>query len=192
MVAKSTVLSRLITAKRMRGLAGDVWFARGEAYCANGHVRSLRRDDDTVIAQVAGTHAYRVRLWSDSGELAYSCTCPLGKDGEFCKHCVAVGLAWLADSDHSNDAASGENVRSYLSGLTASELVDIIMARADEDEGLYQRLVLRSAKRKKRRGKLDLKVWKRAFDDAVDCGHYVEYGEVGVYVTAIEEVIDSV
>ncbi len=30
------------------------------------------------------------------GALAYDCTCPLGGDGIFCKHCVAAGLAWLA------------------------------------------------------------------------------------------------
>ncbi len=53
MVANSTVLSRLITAKRMRTLAGDVWFARGEVYCANGHVRSLRHDGNMIV----GSHA---------------------------------------------------------------------------------------------------------------------------------------
>lgn len=155
-------------------------------------MRSLRRDGDMIVAQVKGTRAYRVRLWSEAGELAYSCTCPLGEDGEFCKHCVAAGLAWLADWDHSDDAASGDNVRAYLSGLTANELVDIIMARAGEDEDFYQRLVLRSAKSRKQHGAIDLKVWKRAFDDAVECGRYVEYGEAGGYVTGIEEVIDSV
>ena len=29
------------------------------------------------------------------GALAGSCTCPVGREGLFCKHCVAVGLVWL-------------------------------------------------------------------------------------------------
>lgn len=27
--------------------------------------------------------------------LDYSCDCPVGSDGAFCKHCVAAALAWL-------------------------------------------------------------------------------------------------
>jgi uncharacterized Zn finger protein len=40
------------------------------------------------MAKVQGTRPYRVELWIEEGDLEYSCTCPVGADGEFCKHCV--------------------------------------------------------------------------------------------------------
>jgi uncharacterized Zn finger protein len=49
----------------------------------------------TVTAKVKGTHTYTVKLREDDGELDYSCTCPKGDEGAFCKHCAAVG-AFLA------------------------------------------------------------------------------------------------
>ncbi len=197
MTAKTASLARLITAERLRRLAGEVWFARGKAYCSEGRVTSVRRDGDVIVAAVSGTRPYRVRLWLDGGELSYSCTCPLGAEGEFCKHCVAVGLAWLAQSDQPDGATSTEGVeandlRAYLSGLTVSELVDMILARANEDESLHQRLVLRAAKSRKRRGGPDVKVWKRAFEDAIERRQFVSYDEAGGYAAGIDAVIDSV
>lgn len=48
------------------------------------------------MATVRGTRDYRVTLWVEDGDLASSCTCPVGGDGLFCKHCVAVALAYRA------------------------------------------------------------------------------------------------
>jgi uncharacterized Zn finger protein len=57
-----------------------------------------------------------VRLWAEDG-LVFSCDCPLGLDGEFCKHCVAAGLAWL-EGDFSGHAPGGsaamDDVQTYL------------------------------------------------------------------------------
>ncbi len=70
-------------------------FARGEGYFDSGLVSSLVEKNDTLSARVLGTYKYTVRLWVDKGKLEYSCTCPVGDDGMFCKHCVAAGLTWL-------------------------------------------------------------------------------------------------
>ncbi len=79
----------------LRRMAGARSYARGEEYFASERVRSLAERGATLAAKVLGTREYRVKLWVKHGEFDYSCTCPVGADGEFCKHCVAVGLAWL-------------------------------------------------------------------------------------------------
>ncbi len=73
----------------MLELAGETYFERGEGYHRGGHVHDLVEHAGIVVAKVAGTEDYRVRLWAKDG-LDFSCDCPLGLDGEFCKHCVAA------------------------------------------------------------------------------------------------------
>jgi uncharacterized Zn finger protein len=47
---------------RLRLLAGDAAFARGEAYAAAGAVTLLREDAGHLVAVVRGSEDYRVRL----------------------------------------------------------------------------------------------------------------------------------
>lgn len=147
-------------------LAGRRYFERGEGYHRDGRVRALVEHEGVVVAKVLGTEEYRVRLWVEDG-LAYSCDCPLGLDGEFCKHCVAVGLAWLED-DLSGSAPGGsatmDDVRAYLEEQDRDVLVRLVMEQAMEDERLRERLLLRAS----RAGGLDLAVFRRAIDEATE------------------------
>ena len=85
----------------VRRLAGAASFERGEDYFADGRIAHLEpTEDGDVVATVRGTHNYRVSLASlDHGDVGFDCDCPMGSDGAFCKHCVAVAvaLAWRAD-----------------------------------------------------------------------------------------------
>ena len=118
-------LTTVVTPRLLRRVAGERFFGRGEAYFAEGAVRSLRRDGGGVKAVVQGTRRYRVHLWAEDGDLGYDCTCPVGRDGEFCKHCVAVGLAWHAGgqsdgagvTEDAETAFGEEDLRAYLLGL---------------------------------------------------------------------------
>ncbi len=76
-------------------MAGSRSFERGEDYFGNRQVGAIAEHKGTITAKVKGTRLYRVKLWIDKGELEYSCTGPVGEDGEFCVHCVAVELTWL-------------------------------------------------------------------------------------------------
>jgi len=147
-------LVKNLTREVMLELAGETYFKRGEGYYQGGHVYDLVEYGGVIVAKVAGTEDYRVRLWAEDG-LAYSCDCPLGLDGEFCKHCVAAGLAWL-EGDNSEDAPGGsatmDDVRTYLEDQDKDLLVRIVMEQAMEDEGLRERLLLRAS----RMGGLDL------------------------------------
>jgi superfamily II DNA or RNA helicase len=86
-------------------MAGEPFFQRGRAYWSSGRVLTISEHAGMVTAGVRGTKSYEVRLWAERGDLGYDCTCPLGEDGTFCKHCVAVGLAWLAEANPAAHAA---------------------------------------------------------------------------------------
>ncbi len=64
-------LTTLVTPRLLRRLAEERFFSRGEAYFADGAVRSLRPYDGGVKAAVQGTGRYRVHLWAKDGDLGY-------------------------------------------------------------------------------------------------------------------------
>ena len=173
----------------MLELAGETYFERGEGYHRGGHVHDLVEHAGVVVAKVAGTEDYRVRLWSEDG-LDFACDCPLGVDGEFCKHCVAAGLAWL-DGDFSEHAPGGsatmDDVQTYLEQQDKDLLVRIVMEQAMEDEGLRERLLLRAS----RVGGLDLAAFRRAIDAAVDFDEDY-YGPPWDYARGIQNVVEAI
>jgi len=101
-------LARVVTQASLAKLAGERSYARGLAYFEQDAVLDLvQRRDDTLKARVQGSKVYRVELRASGRKLEASCTCPVGMDGEFCKHAVAVGLAWLARSEEGGGATGG-------------------------------------------------------------------------------------
>ncbi len=178
-------------------MAGSRSFERGEDYFGNRQVGAIAEHKGTITANVQGTRPYRVKLWIDKGELEYSCTCPVGEDGEFCKHCVAVGLTWLeggqlklSGKSQAPPAMTMDDVRTYLLGEDKNALVDMLVDGAMEDDRLRQRLFLKAAK-KGPRG-LDVATYRRAIDEAVESGGFVDYRSAYHYARGIEETIDSV
>ena len=132
-------LDGLLTPDELLGSAGERSYARGEEYFEAGRVDSLAENVGVVSAQVEGNEAYEVRLWAEDGELASSCTCPWAEEGNFCKHCVAVGLAWLARDKAVAKARPGkgkaparpeltpDDVRAMLKTEDKDHLVEMIM-----------------------------------------------------------------
>lgn len=58
-------------------------------------MHSLATYEGASKAIVSGQADYCVTLRSTEREIDYSSDCPIGLEGEFCKHLVAVGLASL-------------------------------------------------------------------------------------------------
>jgi hypothetical protein len=77
------MLSKLLNEAALEDLAGERAFDRGADYFADGHVAGLKEDKGAITARVRGTHDYRVKLWSEDGELAFECNCPVGQDSVF-------------------------------------------------------------------------------------------------------------
>jgi uncharacterized Zn finger protein len=178
-------------------MAGARSFERGEDYFDGNRVKALIEHDGTITANVQGSRSYRVKLWIEDEDLDYSCTCPVGADGEFCKHCVAVGLVWLEGDQRRRSgksdepaAVSMEDVRGYLLGQDKKALVEILMEQATDDDRLRQRLFLKAAKKGSKA--LNLATYQEAINDAVEIDGFVDYRSAYDYAHGIEEVIDSV
>src|SRR5687767_444627 len=120
-------------------MAGGVSFERGEDYFLDGQVKALAEHGRTITAKVQGTRPYQVKLWIEDEDLEYLCTCPMGADGDFCKHCVAVGLMWLKDRERKTSektqsvpAVTMDDVRAFLLGQEKSALVNMLVEHAIE------------------------------------------------------------
>lgn len=143
-------LADLLTKETLASLAYGESFGRGKRYFEHGRVKALRESEGIVSARVRGSEWYDVELRVEPVGLRGRCSCPVGQDGLFCKHCVATGIAWIVDtalaSDERRGAGSPEAMREYLDGLPKKRLVDMLMAQARTDGGLRQRLALAVAR----------------------------------------------
>src|SRR5687767_3225770 len=80
----------------LRTAAGDGSFRRGRDYV--DAVGELMPTALGVRASVRGKDVYEVWLGRENDGLVAECACPFGLEGNFCKHCVAVGLVLLSDT----------------------------------------------------------------------------------------------
>jgi len=127
----------------VQALAGARSFERGQLYAASGRVGKRVGTDGSVTAKVAGTSSYKVKLWVEGGARYSECFCPVGVDGRFCKHAVAVALVAteaVSDTEASKDFSI--DLRDYLTSLGHSCLVDLVLERADADALIDARLRL--------------------------------------------------
>src|SRR3954447_7268113 len=81
-------------------------FARGEAYCAGGEVEILAIDPRRVLAQVAGTEDYRVKLRGQAKDVSGVCSCPAYGDWGLCKHLVATNRQIVSSRSRRASSAS--------------------------------------------------------------------------------------
>jgi uncharacterized Zn finger protein len=163
-VMSSSSPEGLLDRPLLRQLAGPEVFAKGEKYFAAGCVRQVHAGLDRVTARVNGSRPYRVKLWRGRGELQFACNCAVGREDAFCKHCVAVGLAWLAGPDGQPLGPGSSSVstrsstaeaplreegdpprtllRDYLRTLEKDRLVSLMLEATDYDDILRRRLLL--------------------------------------------------
>ncbi|MFA6311326.1 MAG: DUF6880 family protein [Sterolibacterium sp.] len=193
------MLDDLISQVTLEDLAGSTAFLRGEEYFSIGAVGRLRATDDKVAAKVEGTETYQVELWDDDGELAYDCTCPRAADGYFCKHCVAVGLAWLAEQAAETKPKSKggkakrrdpwRGIKEYLTAQAPETLIELLLDVAQRDDRLYQSLLLK-AERTGGGGNV-AKAYQRAIDGATRIHGFVDWREAGTFAGNIDQVAES-
>src|ERR1700686_2018282 len=170
-------MSKPLNVRKIRALAGEVWFARGEAYFQQGRVGELNELNGKLSTIVTGTQNYRVRLQVKENDLSYSCTCPLGDDEQFCKHCVAAALAWLAiakDEGSQRTRESRENdLRTFLEQQEKESLIKILLREAENNRGLREHLQLEAARQKP--SGVDLRTFRKSIANATRTGGFVDY-----------------
>jgi len=191
-------LRTLLDRQALLRMAGTRSYERGEDYFVGGCVGSLIEHEGRISAKVFGTRQYRAKLWAEEDNLAYSCDCPIGVDGAFCKHCVAVGLAFMEQQrsgssnagKQSKPSLSIDDVREYLASQKKNFLVDMLMEQALEDDRLLQRLFMKAAKECP--GGIDLSTYRRSIDQTVHPDEFVDYRGMYDYARNVCDVIDSV
>ena len=150
----NAALAEVLTEATLRRLAYGKSYYRGVSYFEHGAVESLSEFSGKLSARVRGADLYRVMLWPEEG-LSYSCTCPVGTDGLFCKHCVAAGLEWLARQSENEpldepgeqaepDEVTLEEVRQYLGRQSTDALVGMMMRQAEVDPEFAELLANRA------------------------------------------------
>jgi uncharacterized Zn finger protein len=133
----------------LRRLSGSRSFERGQGY--RDAVSRLEVEEGRFCARVQGTEAYEVEITADDVEgLSGACDCPYGQEGNFCKHCVAVGLAILhraSDVPRQRSAAASraKGLAQWLESLPREELLALVREQAERDRELRRRLELRAA-----------------------------------------------
>lgn len=215
----ANALSQALNDTVIRRLAGAQSYKRGLEYFSDGHVQSIENRRGTIHAVVRGNTNYRVTLAFEDRALDYACDCPMGIDGEFCKHCVAAALAWLS----SEKLAQGQGappslpepalskqprVRLAKSGrgntreitlkdagkiLEAEDkdaLVRMLLDWAKDDDRLRERLILYAARRAG--SDAGASAIRRAFENAVEPDHFVSYREATGWARGVDDAIDSI
>jgi len=121
----------------------------------------------------------------------------MGDRGYFCKHCVAVGLAWHARNEDSDANAAAPDttafakadIRRYLLAMGRDQLADLLLDQAALDTRLHRRLSLLAAKGAA--APAAAAVWRQALDDALHVEEVVPYQDAYAYVRGIDDVIDG-
>lgn len=182
------------TADDLRALAGERSFARARDYL--GAVAGLEVTVGGVTAIVHGGDAYQVTLTVDAGVTGH-CDCPYGLDGNFCKHCVAVGLVVLdrgIDLPEARAAATdrGDRLDAWLEALPREDLLALLRERLAEDAGLRRRLEVRAAAD----AGADIAVLRPQIMRLLDPAPFsrygqVEYADAPAYAAQAREAVDA-
>jgi uncharacterized Zn finger protein len=187
----------VISLRELQRLATTRSFTRGEAYFKDGRVHGLAVHEGTCTAIVSGQHHYSVTLRSTDREIDYSCDCPIGLEGEFCKHLVAVGLASLNPAPESKGKpskrkgrASKDDLLAYLERQDKNTLVAILAREAVENRDLRDRLLLEAAQSNP--AGLDITAYRRSIASATQTDGFVDYHSAYDYTRRILQVTDSI
>ncbi len=191
-----------VTPEALRLRAGDRTYRRGRDYADAGRVSAIAEDGSVLTGVVEGTLDYEVVLELEGDDLVGTCHCPKGETGAFCKHMVALGLAWLAQAGEPADPGphapvrggprptriTTEDVRNHLAAMDHGALVDLVLAQAERDDLLRERLLLLVATAEAAGAGADLV--RRAIDKAIRVPGYLRSADMHGYVSGIHGAID--
>jgi uncharacterized Zn finger protein len=187
------ITGNVCTEADLLAVAGQRSFDRGTAYV--DAVGDLTIFGNQITASVRGTDEYIVLLTLGGSErVTGTCDCPYGNEGFFCKHCVAVGLAFLRNArasrrharqakvaEHGDagerseaaDSAKPAGLHSWLNSLPREQLILLILDQLVEDEDWRRRLQMRAAS-----AAADFTAIAARLDALLDPAEFGEYGYV--------------
>ena len=184
-----------LTEEMMLDFAGHTYFDRGLDYYHRGKVVELEQKNEAVHARVSGTKSYGVMLKpEETGSLFWSCTCPLGERGDFCKHAVAAGLAWIHQQVSAAKQATTdpeeERIKQYLEQQPTSILAKMLLRQAVEDEHLYRKLLMKADRFLST--EIDLKLFKKRLRSAIGMGRFIDYRSMRFYIPGVRDAVAEI
>jgi uncharacterized Zn finger protein len=176
----------------LREHAGEKVFARGEAYHRDGQVELLAVEPGRVLAQVAGTEDYRVKLTGHGKNFDGECTCPAFGDWGFCKHLVATALTVNAlRADAVDGVGALARIRDHLKQKSIDTLVEMIVDLAERDPGLFRKLDTAAAVAHTDDKTLRTRL-RKEIDRATRTGGFVDYHEAAAWAADVDSVLDTI
>ncbi|MCX4516001.1 hypothetical protein OHA27_38535 [Streptomyces sp. NBC_01619] len=179
----------------LRALAGVRSFERGLGYL--DAVSGVEVGDGAVTAVVYGTDVYEVELTlgEGTGVLGW-CGCPYGQEGNFCKHCVAVGLTVLRHAQEiprqrAAAKARASGLEAWLTALSRDELLALVREQVAGDRELHRRLELRAAASRCDLGTVRERVLALIDPRPFARYGYVEYADAAGYARQVAEAADA-
>ncbi|CAM4207540.1 SWIM-type domain-containing protein [Novosphingobium lubricantis] len=116
---------------KLRELAGDKVFARGQGDADHGQIALLIVNGDGFLAAAYGTSNYTIWLNSPGREISGHCSCPAFEDSGFCKHLVATALVTNERGDEVPDRV-GE-IAGSLARLDKPQLDKLLLEMVASD-----------------------------------------------------------
>ncbi|GDY79924.1 hypothetical protein SAV31267_094090 [Streptomyces avermitilis] len=179
----------------LRALAGTRSFERGSGYV--DAVRGLEVGDGSVTAVVHGTDIYEVELALGAGAgVSGRCDCPYGQEGNFCKHCVAVGLTVLRQAEaiprqRADARTRASGLEAWLTALSRDELLALVREQVADDRELRRRLELRAAAARSDFGTVRERVLALIDPRPFARYGYVTYADAAGYARQVAETADA-
>lgn len=142
-------MTAFFSKKDLERLAGPRAYSRGLASVPA--VDALATSGAEITGTVYGSEPWQVRLNRRPAGLDGSCDCPRGMAGDFCRHCVALGLVYLDGPALAKNrgpeflAAQREiaGLRRLLGVLDREDLTTLLLDCARGDHDLRRHLVAR-------------------------------------------------
>ena len=125
-----------ITENSLRSATSPESYSRGNQLYQSGAVFDTFRQGDLLTARCEGSSApfYQVRVTIDEGGIQdATCTCPYDWGG-YCKHIIAVMLAYIRNPEIFTEQ---KRVEDLLGGLNKEALVRLIAALVEKNPDLY-------------------------------------------------------
>jgi uncharacterized Zn finger protein len=172
-------------------LADERSLYRGEVYAREGRVEQIEGTVGDCRAVVRGSRPYAVTMSARGRTLKFSCDCPVGADGTFCKHCVAVALVVGGTSDVDMTAMHPDHrddpVRTFLDGLDRAALMDLVAEQARRDDTFRERLAARATS--SGGAALDMRTWRQRLRKAFGSGRYIDYREAPSWAAEVDDAL---
>lgn len=125
-----------ITESMLRSASSSEIFARGYDLYQSSAIYDIFQQHNRITGKCKGGSApyYELRLQLDEGGIREAlCTCPFDGGG-YCKHIIALGLAYIHDP---SDFVEQKDVKTLLSQLNKEDLVNLVHKLVESHPDLY-------------------------------------------------------